>query len=103
MHSLQKTNAASPPIRYKGIGLKKGMKKYWMLYVMMILPLTQLKQYETEDRRFILAMLLGTAAAAWINGKAGELAQQKYGSVSMVAGDTVASIAEAIRSASVTE
>ena len=47
--------------------------------------------------------LLGTAAAAWINGKAGELAQQKYGSVSMVAGDTVASIAEAIRSASVTE
>ena len=29
----------------------------------MILPLTQLKQYETEDRRFILAMLLGTAAA----------------------------------------
>ena len=38
---MQKTNAASPPIRYKGIGLKKGMKKYWMLYVMMILPLAQ--------------------------------------------------------------
>ena len=47
--------------------------------------------------------LFGTAAAAWINGKAGELAQQKYGSVSMVAGDTIASIAEAIRSVSATE
>lgn len=47
--------------------------------------------------------LLGTAAAAWINGKAGELAQQKYGSVSMVAGDTVASIAEAIRGVSAME
>jgi NAD(P)H-hydrate epimerase len=47
--------------------------------------------------------LEAAAAAAYVNGKAGELAQQKYGSVSMVAGDTVASIAEAIRSASVTE
>ena len=39
--------------------------------------------------------LFGTAAAAWINGKAGELAQQKYGSVSM--------IAEAIRGVSANE
>ncbi|MBP5726753.1 MAG: NAD(P)H-hydrate dehydratase, partial [Clostridia bacterium] len=47
--------------------------------------------------------LLGTAAAAWINGKAGELAQNRYGDISMVAGDTVASIAEAIRSVSAME
>ena len=33
--------------------------------------------------------LLGAAAAAWVNGRAGELAQEKNGSVSMVAGDTV--------------
>ena len=44
--------------------------------------------------------LLGTAAAAWINGKAGEAAQRKYGSISMVAGDTVASIPEAVLSVS---
>ena len=40
--------------------------------------------------------LFGTAAAAWINGKAGELAQEKYGAVGMVAGDTVQSIAEVL-------
>ena len=44
--------------------------------------------------------LLGTAAAAWINGKAGEAAQRKYGSISMVAGDTVECIAEIIQSVS---
>ncbi len=36
--------------------------------------------------------LLGTAAAAYINGKAGELAQECMGSVSMVASDTVARV-----------
>ena len=41
--------------------------------------------------------LLGTAAAAWINGKAGELAQNRFGSVSMTAGDTAACVAEVIR------
>ncbi len=45
--------------------------------------------------------LLGTAAAAWINGKAGEAAQRKYGSISMVAGDTVECIAEIIQSISI--
>lgn len=40
--------------------------------------------------------LLGTAAAAWINGKAGELAQSHKGSISMTAGDTVACIPEII-------
>ena len=37
-------------------------------------------------------ILLGTAAAAYINGKAGELAQERMGSVSMVASDTVACV-----------
>ena len=42
--------------------------------------------------------LLGTAAAAYINGRAGELAQSRKGSVSMVAGDTVACIPEVVYS-----
>lgn len=37
-------------------------------------------------------VLLGTAAAADINGKAGELAQERMGSVSMVASDAVACV-----------
>ncbi len=41
-------------------------------------------------------ILLGTAAAAYINGKAGELAQECFGSVSMVAGDTVRSIQKVV-------
>ena len=32
--------------------------------------------------------LTAAAAAAWINGKAGEAAQAEYGSVAMTAGDT---------------
>ena len=44
--------------------------------------------------------LFGTAAAAWINGRAGELAQEKYGDISMIASDTVNSIAETLRSIS---
>ena len=42
--------------------------------------------------------LLGTAAAAWVNGKAGELAQEKYGAVGMVASDTIACVADVIKS-----
>ena len=34
---------------------------------------------------------------AYINGRAGELAEERYGAVSMVAGDTVSCIADAIR------
>lgn len=41
--------------------------------------------------------LFGTAAAAWINGKAGELAQSRLGSVSMTAGDTAACVPEVVR------
>ena len=41
--------------------------------------------------------LLGTAAAAYINGKAGELAQGRLGSVAMTAGDTAACVAEIVR------
>ena len=41
--------------------------------------------------------LFGTAAAAWINGKAGELAQSRMGSVSMTAGDTAACVPEVVR------
>ena len=37
------------------------------------------------------------AAAAWINGRAGEIAQEKTGDVSMTAGDTAAAIPEALR------
>lgn len=42
--------------------------------------------------------LAGTAAASFVNGKAGELAQRRKGSVSMVAGDTVACIPEVVYS-----
>ena len=41
--------------------------------------------------------LLAAAAAAWINGRAGELAQSRVGAVSMVASDTVAALPEVIR------
>ena len=40
--------------------------------------------------------LEGAAAAAWINGKAGELAQSRFGSVSMTAGDTAECVREII-------
>ena len=43
-------------------------------------------------------LVLSVAAGAYINGKAGELAQEKYGAVSMVASDTVGCIPEVIRS-----
>ncbi len=41
---------------------------------------------------------LATATAAYINGKAGELAQKKYGPISMIASDTVACISQVIKS-----
>ena len=37
------------------------------------------------------------SAAAWINGRAGELAQELMGSVSMTAGDTAGCVAEVVR------
>ena len=37
------------------------------------------------------------AAAAWINGRAGEIAQEKTGDVSMTAGDTAAAVPEVFR------
>ena len=40
--------------------------------------------------------LFVAAAAAWVNGKAGELAQQRMGSISMTAGDTVRCVAEVV-------
>ena len=45
-------------------------------------------------------LTLAVAAGAYINGKAGELAQEKYGSISMIASDTVASIPGIIRNLS---
>ncbi|MBR3483927.1 MAG: NAD(P)H-hydrate dehydratase [Lachnospiraceae bacterium] len=42
-------------------------------------------------------LVRAVAAGAYINGKAGELAQEKYGAVSMVASDTVGCIPEVIR------
>ena len=41
--------------------------------------------------------LQGAAAAAYINGRAGELAQARNGSVSMTAGDTAGCVAEVVR------
>lgn len=41
-------------------------------------------------------LLCATAAAAYINGRAGELAQEKMGAVSMLAGDTVAMLPQAV-------
>ena len=37
------------------------------------------------------------AAAAWVNGRAGEIAQDRMGDVSMTAGDTAAAIPEALK------
>ena len=40
---------------------------------------------------------LSAAAAAWINGRAGEIAQEKFGDVSMTAGDTAGAVPEVFR------
>ena len=45
----------------------------------------------------VVNLIEAVAAGAYINGKAGELAQKKYGSISMIAGDTVACIPEVIK------
>ena len=37
------------------------------------------------------------AAGAWINGRAGEIAQQRHGDVSMISSDTAGAVEEAIR------
>ena len=42
-------------------------------------------------------LLLATAGAAYINGLAGELAQEEFGDISMIASDTVNKIAKAIK------
>lgn len=40
---MQKTGTLQKPqtIQYRRLGLRKGIRKYWMLYAMMILPLAQ--------------------------------------------------------------
>ena len=40
--------------------------------------------------------LTAAAAAAWINGRAGELAQRRYGSITMLASDTAACIRDVV-------
>jgi NAD(P)H-hydrate epimerase len=40
--------------------------------------------------------LTAAAAAAWVNGRAGELAQRRYGSITMLASDTAACIREVV-------
>ncbi len=40
---------------------------------------------------------LAAAAGAWLNGRAGEIAQERMGAVSMTAGDTVRALPEALR------
>ena len=42
-------------------------------------------------------LLLATAAGAYINGLAGELAQKEHGAISMIASDTVSKVEEAIK------
>ena len=42
-------------------------------------------------------LLRTTAAAAWINGRAGELAQGRSSDISMTAGDTVRTLPEVFR------
>ena len=42
--------------------------------------------------------LLSAAAAAWVNGRAGEIAQERLGAVSMIASDTARAIREALES-----
>ncbi|MBQ3708902.1 MAG: NAD(P)H-hydrate dehydratase [Clostridia bacterium] len=42
--------------------------------------------------------LTAAAAGAWVNGRAGELAEAEYGAVSMIAGDTVSKLPAVIRS-----
>ena len=41
--------------------------------------------------------LEAASSAAWVNGRAGELAQEESGDVSMTAGDTVRHLPAAIR------
>ena len=41
--------------------------------------------------------LSAATAAAWINGKAGELAQERMGSIAMTAGDTAGCVAEIVK------
>ena len=73
------------------------------------LPLRhELKYYINEMQYYVLSGILAATAsvapdpltaavaAAWINGKAGELAQERMGSVAMTAGDTAGCIAEII-------
>ena len=45
---------------------------------------------------YIPDLTMAVAAGAYINGRAGELAQEEMGSVSMIATDTVAHIPDAI-------
>jgi NAD(P)H-hydrate epimerase len=40
--------------------------------------------------------LTAAAAAAWVNGRAGELAQRRYGSITMLASDTAACVREVV-------
>lgn len=58
------------------------------------------QQPEEPELLMPLSVLGATAAAAYINGYAGELAQKRMGDVSMLASDTIASLPEAICSVS---
>jgi yjeF C-terminal region, hydroxyethylthiazole kinase-related len=42
-------------------------------------------------------LIRAAAAGAWINGRAGEIAQARHGAVSMIASDTAAAVEQAIR------
>ena len=48
---------------------------------------------------YIPELTAGVAVAAWINGRAGQLAEKESGAVSMTAGDTAAHIPEVLREA----
>jgi hypothetical protein len=56
------------------------------------------RSFGRELANSLLSLLpLAAAAGAWLNGRAGEIAQSRMGDVSMTAGDTVQALPEALR------
>ena len=88
------------PLLYKGFG-KKLMEEYtarkaasdapWFAFTVTIQNHQAYHWGKYPERPAEAA-----AGAAWINGRAGELAAERVGAVSMTAGNTVQKIAEAV-------
>ncbi|MBO4389265.1 MAG: NAD(P)H-hydrate dehydratase [Lachnospiraceae bacterium] len=116
------TGLTIPEIRKDPVGLVKHFSGIWNCTVLLKGPVTLVsdgaKVYfvdagvpgmATAGSGDVLSGVLGamlagegetaflTAAGAYLAGKAGEIAQKKLGDISMMAGDTVAELSEAIR------